>query len=435
MQRRERKEIHDWSESEFASFHKALRRLKDNGYYDELIGIHAGGGVHSNDMFLPWHRKFLEDLETRLQMEAADCDLTLPFWNWARERGNIEASETFWGTRFGPLKYGYVTAGVGANFHYGWWQSWLWYGYLWRNPDDSFFLADWATLAGESEGIKDYREFREYIESVHNAFHVRVGGLCRGSCGQMGDLTKSPLDPLFFVHHAFIDSAWVTWQKWHPNSRMASLGRLPSGLAATSYVGEYDSSRDCVKYPASDPRICLSYKKRSSTGRRLSNVSSNDNQCGRLLAQIDAGECSPEELRAIPRIDECGGQDEDAMWAHSMEVIRNSTHVHFRMEPDSETSEAADRNEMLEWIAKRREQDRMRQKAASRPAMNAEEKTVCLACDFVCARPGGGSGSVGVGVDGSAKALVSDVAGATLHYISSVNVGIVSVAVLTPIMM
>merc|ERR1712050_806819 len=120
--------------------------------------------------------------------------------------------------------------------------------------------------------------------------------------------------------------------------------------------------------------------------------------------------------------------DEDAMWAHSMEFIRNSTHASFHMESDNETSEAADRgdelngaNEMLEWIGNRREQDRVRrEKAASRPAMNAEERTVCLACDFVCARR---------------RALIPVVAGATLQcFISSVIVGIVSVAVLTPIM-
>lgn len=422
MQRRERKEIHDWSESEFASFHKALRGLKENGFYDELIEIHAGegAGAHNDDMFFPWHRKFLEDLETRLQVEAADCDLTLPFWNWAWERGNLEASNIWKDTRFGPLEYGYVTAGVGANFYYGWWQSWLWYGWLWRYPDRTWLLEDWALLEAETEEMRDYHQFRAYIEGVHNAFHVRVGG-------QMGDATRSPLDPLFFAHHAFIDSTWATWQKLHPNSNRASRGRLPSGLAATNYIGEYDSSNDCVKYPASDPRICLSYKKKSSTGRRLSNASASDNQCGRLLAQIDAGECSPEELRAIPRIDECGGQDEDAMWAHSMEFIRNSTHAYPHMEPDNETFEAADRgdelngaNEMLEWIAKRREQDRMREKAASRPAMNAEERTVCLACDFVCAGP---------------KAVMADVADATLrNFISSVTVGIASVAVLTPIM-
>merc|ERR1719401_1179381 len=407
MQRRERKEIHGWSESEFASFHKALRGLKENGFYDELIEIHAGGAAHRNDMFLPWHRKFLEDLETRLQVEAADCDLTLPFWNWALERGNLAASDVWKDTRFGPLEYGYVTAGVGEDFYYGWWRSWLWYGWLWRGPN-ARNLANWADLEAETEGTSDYSEFRRYIEGVHNVFHAKVGG-------QMGDLTKSPLDPLFFVHHAFIDSACATWQQFNPSSRV--------GLDDISYVGEYDSSNDCVKYPASDPRICLSYKKKSSTGRRLSNASSSDNQCGRLLAQIDAGECSPEELRAIPRIDECGGHDEDAMWARSMEFIRNSTHAHFHMESGNETFEAADRgdelngaNEMLEWIAKRREQDKMREKAASRPAMNAEERTVCLACDFVCARP-------------------SDVIAGTLrNFISSVIVGIVSVAVLTPIM-
>jgi Common central domain of tyrosinase len=44
---------------------------------------------------------------------------------------------------------------------------------------------------------------------MHNRVHVWVGG-------SMGPVT-SPNDPVFFLHHCFIDKLWADWQRLHQN--------------------------------------------------------------------------------------------------------------------------------------------------------------------------------------------------------------------------
>ncbi|CAH1800671.1 unnamed protein product, partial [Owenia fusiformis] len=51
------------------------------------------------------------------------------------------------------------------------------------------------------------------LESIHNKVHSYVGG-------QMGDIDFSPNDPLFWMHHAFID---CIWEEFRQNSQTTNL--------------------------------------------------------------------------------------------------------------------------------------------------------------------------------------------------------------------
>jgi hypothetical protein len=53
-----------------------------------------------------------------------------------------------------------------------------------------------------------WNDFRTSLEGIHNSVHVSVGG-------QMGT-ASSPSDPIFWLHHAFIDKIWADWQKLNP---------------------------------------------------------------------------------------------------------------------------------------------------------------------------------------------------------------------------
>lgn len=119
---------------------------------------------------------------------------------------------------------------------------------------------------------------------------------------------NSPADPLFWAHHNFIDRAWYEWQKSH-SSRSSECGQcnvletmtVNEAHSAQDYVGRHDASDDCVNYPASNARICLKYQARGGQNdgsRRLA----GSGQCKNLLAQINNGQCSLEELKKIPRV-------------------------------------------------------------------------------------------------------------------------------------
>ena len=38
-------------------------------------------GVHSPDLFLPWHRWYLSAMEE--QLRQIDCRVTIPYWDWS----------------------------------------------------------------------------------------------------------------------------------------------------------------------------------------------------------------------------------------------------------------------------------------------------------------------------------------------------------------
>ncbi|KAG8529701.1 uncharacterized protein KY384_005182 [Bacidia gigantensis] len=69
--------------------------------------------------------------------------------------------------------------------------------------------------------LKDH--FIQSLESPHNAIHLALGGFYQegsynanpilGANGDMGDNETTAFDPIFFLHHAFIDLMFWKWQK------------------------------------------------------------------------------------------------------------------------------------------------------------------------------------------------------------------------------
>lgn len=52
--------------------------------------------------------------------------------------------------------------------------------------------------------------------SPHPGGHIGVGGV-------MGDMDSSPGDPLFFLHHGFIDRNWWVWQESDPTNNLYQI--------------------------------------------------------------------------------------------------------------------------------------------------------------------------------------------------------------------
>ena len=58
-----------------------------------------------------------------------------------------------------------------------------------------------------------YRLFTGGLEGLHNNVHTWVGGIQGNQAGIMNDIMYSPADPIFWLHHAFIDKQWSVWQQ------------------------------------------------------------------------------------------------------------------------------------------------------------------------------------------------------------------------------
>ncbi|MET9802539.1 tyrosinase family protein [Streptomyces sp. NPDC006368] len=221
-------------------FIDALLELKRSGRYDTFVSTHndfimsdtdSGDRVgHRSPSFLPWHRRFLLQFEQALQ--SVDASVTLPYWDWTVDRtpgSSLWAPDFLGGT--GRSRDGRVMDGPFAASGGRWPISVRVDGrdYLRRalgangrqlptRAEVDSVLAmetyDMAPWNSSSDGFRNHLEGWRGV-NLHNRVHVWVGG-------HMGT-GASPNDPVFWLHHAFIDKLWADWQALHPRS-----GYLPA---------------------------------------------------------------------------------------------------------------------------------------------------------------------------------------------------------------
>jgi tyrosinase len=176
---------------------EALKKDKGSRNWDYFADLHKKYGAHDEDThdlphldgqdlmihspfyWLPWHRKFIREFEERLQ--DFEPGVTLPYWNWVTSR---EIPEELEKQVFGWM---HVTRAV---FH---------------NGDKLPTSAQFAKVTGATT----YASFDSQLNVLHGLVHGWVGG-------EMGNIKKSANDPLFFLHHAFIDKTWSDWALAHP---------------------------------------------------------------------------------------------------------------------------------------------------------------------------------------------------------------------------
>ena len=113
------------------------------------------------------------------------------------------------------------------------------------------------------ETLTAYEDMNNWIDGVHGALHVIIGGI-------MAYITDAPADPAFFAHHSMVE--WVLWW-WQVNNVLTNQGDTFScqscheniagyNVPREEWLGAgYDADLGCIKIPKSDPRVCLRYEK------------------------------------------------------------------------------------------------------------------------------------------------------------------------------
>ena len=195
--------------------------------YDDYVEIHMnammGPGMfepmpHGSSLFFPWHRILLRQFELDLQKAANDPAITLPYWDWSQSNTGTPFTADFLGGDGDRAQGGRVTSGPFAyatgKFRIA----------IADNPQDdpglrrefgedsSAYLPTPAQVASGLGRIPYWGGsscFERVLEgSLHNPVHNWVGG-------NMAEAT-SPNDPIFFLHHAYIDYLWDLWKGQHP---------------------------------------------------------------------------------------------------------------------------------------------------------------------------------------------------------------------------
>lgn len=191
MDIRIRKNQNALTAAEWTKFTNAVKAIKQPSAtaptYNTLVGYHNHswhrGVAHRLPEFLPWHRQYLLDFETRLR--AVDSSVTLPYWDWTTDFDvpTQLANPADWGVTRNPL------ASIRSTLQNG-------------------NLAGRVRIAMDSTTFQD---FHNNINRPHGSVHNNVGG-------QMRDINNSLADVLFWLHHCFIDKVWADWQLQNPNA-------------------------------------------------------------------------------------------------------------------------------------------------------------------------------------------------------------------------
>ena len=189
-----RKTYRDLTAVERNRFVQALFRLKTTGIIDQFAQIHTshfGHNIHRSSHFLPWHREMLLRFERRLQQ--VHPDITIPYWASAVRRST---SDPLWANNF----LGQFNAAWNLRRALG---------------SDGPLPTQQQVLTNRGRGTYDV--FWDELESViHNPPHRWVEGVMGGAA--------SPGDPVFYLHHCWIDLLWVKWQIAHPGAPFISSG-------------------------------------------------------------------------------------------------------------------------------------------------------------------------------------------------------------------
>ncbi|KAJ9059829.1 hypothetical protein DSO57_1037458 [Entomophthora muscae] len=208
-----RREIRELSSQELRKLTNAINQLHKQGKYEEFTKIHLDNTAFAHEMpeFLPWHRYFIRKFEMALQ--EIDPSVSLPYWDWSLDSQAPHLSKVLTPSMYGGngKKDKCVQDGPFAN-----WQMTV--------PDKHCLRRDFDRGAniqpfGYPEEINlflnepRFSDFSRLLEDKHAYPHLFIGG-------DRGDLNPmwSPNDPIFYLHHTFMDLLWSKWQERHPNS-------------------------------------------------------------------------------------------------------------------------------------------------------------------------------------------------------------------------
>ncbi|KAI0542229.1 hypothetical protein GGR58DRAFT_300870 [Xylaria digitata] len=238
--------------------------------YDDFVAVHINQtlSIHGTGNFLTWHRYFTFAYETALRNE---CGYTgsQPYWNWLDNTADPSKSPLFDGTDTSFSGDGSFVAhngSVNANGNVfipsgkggGCVTSGPFVDYvinigpvnpiqdgiepapetLGYNPHclsrdlSSFTASGWLTLpnilnvtvGAASRSVLLFQNelqgrFTDGFLGLHTAGHGVMGGVS-------GDLFGSPVDPVFFLHHAQVDRIYWIWQALHPFQAKTLAGTI-----------------------------------------------------------------------------------------------------------------------------------------------------------------------------------------------------------------
>lgn len=231
---RERKSAHANDTKNNNLFKEAIERLIERGIFGEFVGIHSdiklrihSGNTYENERFLPWHRIYLIQFEKLLNETFENTEnIYIPYWDWEVNRDVPD-----WLNDFTPT----VTVNVRSYQSPGQTIPLItpkqYTVKRWPGSFPDTWLPSKEEIDSEVRKKTKFKDFTANLEDYHGLVHMWVGGLDpiigdvtnRETWGTMCRIEISPMDPIFWLHHANIDRIWDKWQ-----SKPENLNKNPN---------------------------------------------------------------------------------------------------------------------------------------------------------------------------------------------------------------
>ena len=148
--------------------------------------MHPFMGPVAAQRFLPWHRVYV--LKVEKMGQAIDPLFFIPYWKWT-----VQREVPPWLATFKPT----VKVPVNPNMT------------VTRNPPRPNTTLPTSAQINTILAMGAFTPFVNGLDGPHG----RVHNWCNGT---MSNPSYSPVDPLFWLHHAEIDRIWSQWQATHP---------------------------------------------------------------------------------------------------------------------------------------------------------------------------------------------------------------------------
>ncbi|KAI0122938.1 amino acid transporter [Xylariales sp. AK1849] len=195
--------------------------------------------LHNVGAFLPFHRYYMT-VHERLVREECGYTGRMPYWDGLAEVSNITASDLWQDQYFGGNgvgQTGCIASGPSANLTLRWEdaEGQIQDKCLSRNFSPRSFNSAAQSNIDECNAIDNYDEaWVCWYQSPHGAGHGGVGKI-------MADPTLSPGDPVFYLHHAYLDKLWWEWQKLDLNARLTDMDgvNVPRGSNPDPAIVDY----------------------------------------------------------------------------------------------------------------------------------------------------------------------------------------------------
>jgi tyrosinase len=210
-----RKNVNSLTTGERNRLIAALAQLNNQGLgrYADFAGTHVAAGspeAHGRPGFLPWHRRFVVDLERELQ--AIDRSVSLPYWRFDQPAGGLFTPD-FMGQGNGnnpvifsasnPLQFWKIGSvpGIARNPLFN----------VAFAPPGPLTQAQALALGNPGATFANFRRLESIApKDYHGQAHVSF-------VGPIDSIPTAAQDPLFFLLHSNVDHAWALWQ--HTNAR------------------------------------------------------------------------------------------------------------------------------------------------------------------------------------------------------------------------